>query len=208
MIVEQRSPEWYDLRKGKITSSEVYKLMGRDALTETAKTYLLEKVSELYGGESEPISAAALEWGTQLEPLAIDVYSEKKQIVVEKASFLPYNDSYGGSPDGIVQPKGIIEVKCPHRSINHFKHRLINSPEKFKKVAPNYYYQCISNMICANATWCDFISYDPRVDEEFQLYVFKLELDPGEKEAVLERVQIGTEYMETLKKDLLASIEK
>ena len=71
MIIEQRSAEWFEMRKGRITSSEIYKIMGKGDLTETAKTYLLEKVCELYGGVTEPAVGAALTWGTELEPVAI-----------------------------------------------------------------------------------------------------------------------------------------
>ena len=28
MLVEQRSQEWFDMRRGKITSSEIHKIMG------------------------------------------------------------------------------------------------------------------------------------------------------------------------------------
>lgn len=205
MIIEQRSAEWFDLRKGKITSSEIHKILGRDPLTDTAKTYLLGRVSESYGGVTEPAKGAALDWGTELEPLAIDVYQERTGTVVEKASFVAYDNTYGGSPDGLILPEGIIEVKCPHSSVNHFKHRLINTPEKFKKVAPNYYYQCISNMICTKTKWCDFISYDPRVDENYQLYVFRLHLDEDEVAFVKQRLEIAVEYMTDLKNQLAAT---
>jgi hypothetical protein len=39
MIIEQRSEEWFEMRKGRITSSEIYKIMGKDNFSETAKTY-------------------------------------------------------------------------------------------------------------------------------------------------------------------------
>ena len=198
MIVEQRSEEWFEMRKGRITSSEIYKIMGKDNFSETAKTYLLEKVCELYGGVTEPATGAALTWGTDLEPVAIEHYEKLTKSKVEKASFIPVGNYYGGSPDGLLLPEGIIEVKCPFKSANHFKHGMINSPEKFKKVAPAYYYQCISNMICADVEWCDFISYDPRVKEDYRMFIFRLELDPEEATAVQDRVKAAFEYMNGL----------
>ena len=78
MIIEQRSAEWFQMRKGRITSSEIYKIMGKGDFSETAKTYLLEKVCELYGGVTEPATGAALSWGTDLEPVAIEHYLERK----------------------------------------------------------------------------------------------------------------------------------
>jgi len=207
MIVEQRSQAWFDLRRGKITSSEVHKIMGGkdDSLTDTAKTYLLEKVSESLGGFAAPATGAALEWGTELEDLAIEVYSEKTGNEVGKASFIPYDDHYGGSPDGLIPPDGVIEVKCPYTSTNHFKHGMIKTDADFKKVAPNYYYQCISNMLCANAQWCDFISYDPRVDSPYNIFVYRLQRDETEIEAMKAKLIVAVKYKEELKEKLGAT---
>lgn len=198
MIIEQRSAEWFEMRKGRITSSEIYKIMGKGDLTETAKTYLLEKVCELYGGVTEPAVGAALTWGTDLEPVAIEHYEKLTKVKVDKASFIPVGDYYGGSPDGLIPKEGIIEVKCPFKSANHFKHGMINSAEKFKKIAPNYYWQCVSNMVCAEAKWCDFISYDPRVKEEYRMFIFRLELTEEDKLAVTDRVKVAFDYMKSL----------
>jgi len=76
MLIEQRSEEWFQLRRGKITSSEIHKIMGEKGLTETAKTYLLEKVCEHFGGVTEPAHGQALDWGTELEPVAIEHYEK------------------------------------------------------------------------------------------------------------------------------------
>lgn len=198
MIIEQRSQEWFEIRKGKVTSSEIHKIMGRDALTETAKTYLLEKVCELYGGVTEPAFGAALTWGTDLEPVAIEHYENITKLKVEKASFLPVGLHYGGSPDGLVGKEGIIEVKCPFKSANHFKHGMINTADKFKKIAPNYYWQCVSNMICSETQWCDFISYDPRVQEGYQMFIYRLERNEEEVLFLQERLKIAFEYMKGL----------
>ena len=203
MIIEQRSEAWFEIRKAKITSSEIYKIMGKSDFSDTAKTYLLEKVCELYGGVTEPATGAALSWGTDLEPIAIEYYEQKTGLKVDKASFIPAGDFYGGSPDGIITTGGIIEVKCPFKSANHFKHGMINTAAKFKKVAPNYYYQCVSNMICAETTFCDFISFDPRVQEDYKMFIFRLELDPEEATAIKERLELAIRYM----KELVAEIE-
>ena len=208
MIIEQRSAEWFEMRKGRITSSEIYKIMGKGDFSETAKTYLLEKVCELYGGVTEPATGAALTWGTELEPVAIEHYEKLTDVKVDKASFIPVGDYYGGSPDGLLPPEGIIEVKCPFKSANHFKHGMINTPEKFKKIAPNYYYQCISNMVCANAKWCDFISYDPRVKDDYRMFIFRLELTEEESVAVTERVKVAYEHMKVLVKEIEAAKPK
>ena len=39
--------------------------------------------------------------------------------VVQEAYFEPYGAHAGGSPDGLVGELGIIEIKCPFRTVNH-----------------------------------------------------------------------------------------
>ena len=212
LIIEQRSDAWFELRKGKITSSEIYKIMGNgrkeDGLTETGRTYLLERVSEILGGApsvSHPsgVKPAALEWGTELEEVAIQYYSEVNNIEVIKASFIPFSNYYGGSPDGLLPPKGIIEVKCPFSSANHFKHGLIKDDNDFKKVATSYYYQCMSNIICAEADWCDFISFDPRVEPDYRMFVYRLFRNQEEVDNINNKLEVSITYM----KDLLERIK-
>lgn len=205
LIIPQRSQEWFESRKGRLTSSEIYKIMGDKGFAETAKSYLLEKVCEHFGGYTAPATGASLEWGTELEPVAIKHYEAITGAAVESAPFIPVNEYYGGSPDGLIIPDGIIEVKCPHKSANHFKHGMINTPEKFKKIAPNYYYQCISNMLCAEATWCDFISYDPRVAEDYRMFIYRLQLDEQEAMSLIERVSQAIDYMKELKQEIEAT---
>ena len=201
-LVEQRSEAWFNIRRGKITSSEIHKIMGKDPLSETAKTYLLDKVSETLGGFTALATGPALDWGTELEDTAIQIYSEVRKVDVQKASFISYNDSYGGSPDGLVGIEGIVEVKCPYNSTNHFKHGLIKSDADFKKAKPEYYYQCMSNMVCANAQWCDFISFDPRVKPAYSMYIYRLNRNEEEIKTMLERIEIAAGYMKELKEKL------
>jgi hypothetical protein len=63
-------------------------------------------------------------------------------------------------------------------------------------------------MICAGAQWCDFISFDPRVNEEYRMFIFRLQLDEEEAKAVLERVRLAVTYMDTLKKEIQAAKPK
>jgi putative phage-type endonuclease len=206
MLVEQRSQEWFDLRKGKITSSEIYKIMGdakgKELLTETAKSYLLEKVSESLGGFSAPAVGAALEWGTDLEDTAREIYQAKTGNITTKCSFIAVNDFYGGSPDAIVEPEGVIEIKCPYGSANHFRYGLINSAADLKKAATGYYYQCMSHMIVTGAKWCDFISFDPRVDADYMMFVYRLERDEEEIANMRNKIDIAIEYMAEIRQKL------
>lgn len=204
MLVEQRTDAWFELRKGKITSSEIHKIMGEgksksDSLSETAKSYLLEKVTEGLGGFTAPAVGAALEWGKDLEELARNLYEAKTGSKVATCSFIKVNDYYGGSPDALVGEDGVMEIKCPYSSVNHFKHGLITSPAEFKKTSAAYYYQCISHMAVTGAKWCDFVSFDPRVHENYIMFTYRLHRDEDEISNMLQRVEIAASYMVELR---------
>lgn len=199
MLVEQRSAEWFDLRRGKITSSEFHKIMGDGKVRET---YLLEKIAESMGGESPAASGAAIDWGVDLEDTAVEVYEARTGNKVDKCSFISISDFYGGSPDGRVGEEGAIEIKCPFGSANHFKYGLITSDAEFKKAKPDYYYQCVSHMIVTGAKWCDFISFDPRVYAEYMMFVYRLHRNEDEIENMLEKLDSAIKFIEETKKKL------
>jgi len=207
MLVEQRSPEWFSARKGKITSSEIYKIMGEskgkeNSLSDTAKTYLLQKISEKVGGFTTPAVGEALEWGIELEETARKIYEVNAGAEVVPCSFINIGDYYGGSPDSIVKPDGVLEIKCPYNTVNHLKHGLITSDAEFQKTSPNYYYQCISHMNVTGAKWCDFISFDPRVDSEYIMFVYRLHRNEDEIKYMNERIEVAVEYMKELSNKL------
>lgn len=199
-LIEQRSPAWYSIRKGRLTSSEIYKIMGEgksktESFSETAKTYLLEKVSERLGGFKESAVSPSLDWGTDLEETARKIYQASTGNVTTICSFISVSDHYGGSPDSIVDPDGTVEIKCPYNSVNHFKYGLIKTPQDFKKTSPAYYYQCISHMNVTGAKWCDFVSFDPRVNAEYMMFIYRLERDEDEIMNMNERIKVATDYM-------------
>lgn len=202
MLIEQRSLEWFELRKGKITSSEFQKIMGgskgTEDLNETAKTYLLEKVAESYNGFLTAVSGPALDWGRDLEDMALEIYKNKTGELATKCSFIQVNEYYGGSPDAIVGLEGTVEIKCPYNSTNHFKHGLIDSPAFFKKTLPAYYYQCMSHMVVTGTQWCDFVSFDPRVDEKFMIFTYRLTRNEDEIADMRKRLEIATKYIQEL----------
>jgi putative phage-type endonuclease len=208
LVAEQRSPEWFSVRKGRITSSEIWKIMGskKEGLGDVAKSYLLERVSEKLGGFSQPIIGPALDWGTDLEDTARDIYAAATGLEVKPCSFYTVSDFYGGTPDSLVGDDGVLEIKCPYTSVNHFKYGLISSDAEFKKTSAAYYYQCISHMAVTGRKWCDFISFDPRVGTDYMLFIYRLGRDEDEIKNMLERVELASKYMVELVERLPKSI--
>ena len=63
-------------------------------------------------------------------------------------------------------------------------------------------------MVCAKAKWCDFISFDPRVQEEYRMFIFRLELDLSEAVLVEDRVYAAFQYMKGLVVEIEAAKPK
>lgn len=173
-MMEQRSPEWFAARAGKVTASCIYKVMARTKSGYGAdrENYHSQLVTERFGGVTEGFTNAAMAWGTDTEPMARDAYSENALCVVEEVAFVPHPtiDMAGASPDGLVGDKGMVEIKCPNTA-THIKTLRGGSIDR------KYILQMQWQMACAGRDWCDFASFDPRLPLEMQLYVQRVERD-------------------------------
>jgi putative phage-type endonuclease len=174
-MIEQGSPEWLAIRLGKVTASRITDVLakgksGEAATREDYRTELL--VQRLTNEPGESFTNAAMEWGTQTEPMARIAYEAHANVFVEQVAFVdhPTIEWFGCSPDGLVGESGLLEIKCP-ASKNHLKYLLAGKPPA--KYVPQM--QC--QMAVTGREWCDFVSYDPRLPEDLQLFVVRLERD-------------------------------
>lgn len=195
---EQRSDLWGAERLGRFTASEIWKLMkdGRKSgeMSETAKTYIMDKVAEELTGERPEINTWSISWGIENEPLAKKWFKKLTGFTLEDTGFHAYGDHAGGSPDGLVNDDAILEIKCPAVSTNHVKHLLINSPEYFKANFPEYYYQMQACMLFTGRNRGYFVSFDPRVDSEFGFYLIEIPYNAGDGSEILLRIESAANY--------------
>lgn len=176
--MKQRTTEWFDARLGKITASRFGDVMTKaksgKGLSAKAESYLLELVTEIMTGDSKQIESASLDWGTFTEENACEEYEVLNFVEVEKVGFIqhPEYEKVGGSPDGLVGDKGIIEIKCPFNSANHISYLFS------EKLPGAYYAQIQGNLWITEREWCDFISFDPRVlDQTKRMIIKRVERD-------------------------------
>jgi hypothetical protein len=214
-IINQQTEEWYQQRRYKFTSSAIHKLLTeprlkeaklKGELSETAKTYIMEKIAEEVGGFIPDGSSRATEWGNEHEDIAAIEYEKRTGFSLEQVGFVQHTEFYGGSPDRtVIDPianenrVGGLEIKCPHNSTNHMWHRMIDSAEYFKENHPDYYWQCVSHMITLDTQWCDFVSFDPRVNENLRLFVFRLHRNEDDVKLLLSKIEKALQYKEVLK---------
>ena len=172
--MEQRTEEWFAARLGKVTASRVADVLAKIKSGESAsrKNYKMELVVQrLTNKVGESFTNAAMEWGTEQEPFARMAYEAHTGTFVKEEGFVdhPTIEGFGCSPDGIVG-EGLIEIKAPNTA-NHIETVLEN------KAPSKYIPQMQCQMACTGAKWCDFVSFDPRVPEDLQLFVVRVERD-------------------------------
>jgi len=172
--MEQRTEEWFAARLGKVTASRVADVLAKIKSGESAsrKNYKMELVVQrLTNKVGESFTNASMEWGTEQEPFARMAYEAHTGTFVKEEGFVdhPTIEGFGCSPDGIVG-EGLIEIKCPNTA-THIETVLEN------KAPSKYIPQMQCQMACTGAKWCDFVSFDPRVPEDLQLLVVRVERD-------------------------------
>ena len=172
---EQGSPEWFQTRLGKVTASRVSDVIAKTKTGWSASraNYMAQLIAErLTGQAQESYTNAAMQWGTDNEPLARAAYEFRTDATVTPAWFIdhPKIAMTGASPDGLVGDVGLVEIKCPNTAthIETLTGRAI--PSKYET-------QMLWQIACTGAKWCDFVSFDPRLPESMRLFVARLQRD-------------------------------
>jgi putative phage-type endonuclease len=175
-MIEQRTDEWFAQRLGKVTASRVGDVIAKTKSGPSASrdNYATQLVLErLTNAKGEFFTNAAMQWGTDTEPMARQAYELKRNVFVDEVGFIdhPTIDMSGASPDGLVDKTGLVEIKCPE-SKTHMEYLLSGKPP------PKYIPQMMWQMACTGREWCDFVSFDPRFPTNLQIFVIKVEYDP------------------------------
>lgn len=172
----QGSQEWLASRAGKVTASRVADVMAKIKTGEAAarRDYKAQIVAEILTGvpQESGFTNAEIQWGTEQEPFARAVYELAALETVTQVGLVlhPTIDRAAASPDGLVDDQGLVEIKCP-KTATHLTY-LIDG------VVPSKYQpQMLWQMACTEAKWCDFISFDPRLPADLQLFVVRFPRD-------------------------------
>ena len=174
-MMDQGSEEWFTIRIGKVTASRVADVIAKTKTGYSASrdNYMAQLVCErLTGQKGESFTNAAMQHGTETEPLARAAYEALQDVLVDEVGFVPHPtiEMAGASPDGMVSEDGLIEIKCPNTA-THIE-TLIS-----KVVPSKYNTQMQFQMACTGRKWCDFVSFDNRLPAELQLFVTRVPRD-------------------------------
>jgi putative phage-type endonuclease len=172
--MEQRSDEWFAIKKGKASASRAQAIgNGGKGL----ENYIIEIMAEYYSiAERENYINEHMQRGIELEPIAKQVYELEHDCEVREIGFAEYNEYIGCSPDGLVGKDGMIEIKCP--SDKNYLDILVN-----EKIDSGYVWQCQMNMLILQRKWCDLIFYNPNFKKS--MYIKRLKADKKTHEKLL-----------------------
>ncbi len=157
--MQQGSEEWFDVRRGLLTASEMKLIITPAKLeyssSEKERSHLYELAAQRTSGFVEPhyIGDHMLR-GKEDEVLARSLYHEKYAPVTE-CGFIT-NDKWGFtlgySPDGLISDDGLIEAKS---RMQKFQFETIITPTP----TAEFSIQLQTGLMISERKWCDFLSY-------------------------------------------------
>ena len=156
--LEQRSPEWFEQRRGIVTASAVGRLITptlKVADNDVSRGVTATLATERITGWTEETPVSSDMWrGIEMEPYARDEYAYH-HAPVETVGFMRLEGdawTLGYSPDGLVGEDGLLEIKCP-RAKTHVRTILDD------EVPAHYIAQLQAGLFVSGRAWIDFVSY-------------------------------------------------
>jgi putative phage-type endonuclease len=191
--LEQQTPEWFEVRKGKMTSSNATCIGNAGSGLET---YVKEIVLEMYtSADKERFSTRDTERGNELEPIARDLYELETGNAVEQVGFIELDEYTGASTDGLIGKDGVWECKAPNDK-EYFELLLTD------KIKSDYIWQVQMEMLVTGRKWADLTFYNPNFKKP--MLTFRLERD----EEKLEKLRLGIEKGKTMIENLKKEVEE
>ena len=172
---EQNSAEWLAARCGSLGASSIADMVAKTRTGWGASRFNLAArivCERLTGTPQESYTNAAMQWGHDTEPQARAMYEFMRDVAVQQVGLVlhPSINKSHASPDGLVGDDGLIEIKCPNTA-THIETLLSDDVEG------KYIKQMQWQMSCCGRAWCDFVSFDPRLPAEMQMFVQRVRRD-------------------------------
>jgi len=186
--VVQGTPEWKSARAGIVTASRINDVMAKIKTGEAAarRDYRAQIIAEILTGtpQDPDYENTAMIWGKEQEPNARSAYEMAQGVMVQQVGLVlhPALDRSAASPDGLVDD-GLLEIKCP-KTATHLNYLLEN------RVPKEYENQMLWQMACCERAWCDFVSFDPRLPEDMQLFIKRFSRNEARILEITEEVKL------------------
>jgi hypothetical protein len=178
-VVDQRSPEWRQLRAGKLTGSRAKHILasgrGKDeAVGRRDLRYQLAAERLTGQPQEDTYQNGAMQWGIDHEAEALAAYEAESGLIVETIGFCEHDTLLAGtSPDGLVGTDGILSIKCPKTATHVGYLRSDGEPSEYTA-------QNTHELWLTGRKWIDFVSWDPRLPELLQLLIVRVTRTPDQ----------------------------
>ena len=169
----QGDETWHETRCGRVTASRLKDVLSFTKSGEpTAKRneYMMEVVCELLTGQTaRHFVTPEMQRGIETEPLARGAYEVKSGHDVELVGIAIHEtiDRFCASPDGVIRPNGLLEIKCP-TTFKHVSWMLEN------RVPDEHGPQCYGQLSVWEMDFDDFFSFDDRLPFRHQQFQARL----------------------------------
>lgn len=201
----QGTPEWLEARVGFVTASRCGDVIAMKKPTKNQNTppeemkaradYRMELIVERLTKLPYPQYVSwEMQWGIDHESEARVAYEIQQDVLVDTVGFVqhPTMPLFGASPDGLVGDDGLIQIKCPNTRTH-----LEWTRGGFAAIPVEHLAQMIAELACTERKWCDFVSFDPRLPEHLQLFVYRYVPDPKFVTAVERDVDLFNREIES-----------
>lgn len=164
--VEQGTAEWLSLRVGRFTASNAGDAFAkiRTGWAASRKNLIMRIVLErlTQKPQGEDFVSPAMTRGTELEPAARRAYEAATGHLVERVGFICHDTLMaGGSPDGLIDADGVLELKCPGAAVHL---------EYLKGAIPVGHLLQVTHLLwLTGRKWADLTSYHPDFPESLRL---------------------------------------
>jgi hypothetical protein len=174
---EQGTTLWRDVRSGKVTASRIADVLRKgkgQKESSSRNNYRAQLVCEILTGKAMEDNYVSywMKRGLELEPIARAEYELKQGVIVDTVGFVPHPSipRSGASPDGTVGADGLVQFKCV-TTANHLDWLMA-------RIVPSEHRgQMYFEMACTGRQWSDFVSFEPNLPPQFQLFIARLKRD-------------------------------
>lgn len=170
--VEQRSAEWHELRRGRLTASRAGDMLARTktGYSTSRRNLLMQLVLERITGRSQErgFVSQAMQDGIDREHMAIAHYEAVMGVLIQPVGFCSHDTLMAGcSPDAFVGDDGLLSVKCPIPA-THWEFLKTGS------IPADYLAQITAEFWITGRQWCDYLSYQPDFPEGLQARIVRV----------------------------------
>jgi len=180
--VEQGSSDWKDMRKGRITMSNIGKVVDHAPYYKGTKEELALEILGKLKIEHPPDALRRMNRGTKYEPRVRDLLGRRLGVEIRETGFAVWKQDqrFGASLDGIIDEECGIEIKCPARMykpiLSYMRKREIGeaTDDEIDHIYKSQYDQVIGNGVITGRKWMYFCVYGI---EDKHLFIQKVKVD-------------------------------